>query len=54
METFAEHYKSLYETLNKYMPGKDMTLIEQAVRYAEEKHKEQKRKCVRCSVEKFP
>ena len=44
METFAEHYKSLYETLNKYMPGKDMTLIEQAVRYAEEKHKEQKRK----------
>ena len=44
METFAEHYDSLYQTLQKYMPGKDMTLVEQAIRYAEEKHKEQKRK----------
>ena len=44
METFADHYESLYRTLEKYMPGKDMTLIEQAIRYAEGKHKEQKRK----------
>ena len=44
METFQEHYDSLRETLQKYMPGKDMTLIEQAIRYADEKHKSQKRK----------
>ena len=44
METFQEHYESLQKTLQKYMPGKDMTLIEQAISYAEEKHKEQKRK----------
>ncbi len=44
METFSEHYESLQATLQKYMPGKDMTLVEEAIRYAEEKHKEQKRK----------
>ena len=44
METFQDHYKSLQQTLQKYMPGKDMTLIEEAVRYAAEKHKDQKRK----------
>ena len=44
METFSEHYESLYATLEKYMPGRDLTLIEEAIRYAEEKHKDQKRK----------
>ncbi len=44
MESFAEHYESLHATLEKYMPGKDLSLIEEAIRYAEEKHKDQKRK----------
>ncbi len=44
METFQEHYDSLKITLEKHLPGKDMTLVEAAIRYAEEKHKDQKRK----------
>ena len=44
MESFSEHYESLFTTLNKCMPGTDLPLIEQAVAYAEEKHKSQKRK----------
>ena len=44
MESFSEHYESLHATLEKYMPGRDLTLIEEAIRYAEEKHKDQKRK----------
>ena len=44
METFSDHYSSLYETLNKYMPGANVELIERAIRYAEDKHKDQKRK----------
>ena len=44
METFSDHYSSLYQALNKYMPGANMELIEQAIRYAEDKHKDQKRK----------
>ena len=44
MESFSEHYESLQNTLHKYMPGMDMTLIEQAIQYAQEKHKDQKRK----------
>ena len=44
MESFAEHYGSMYQTVNRCMPGIDMTLIDQAVEYAQEKHKEQKRK----------
>ena len=44
METFSDHYSSLYQTLNKYMPGANMEIIERAIRYAEEKHKDQKRK----------
>ena len=44
MESFSEHYESLQQTLQKYMPGKDMTIIEEAIAYAGEKHKEQKRK----------
>ncbi len=44
MESFAEHYGSMYQTVNRCMPGIDMTIIDQAVEYAREKHKDQKRK----------
>ena len=44
MESFAEHYGAMYQTVNRCMPGIDMTLIDQAVEYAREKHKDQKRK----------
>ncbi len=44
MESFAEHYGAMYQTINRCMPGVDMTIIDQAVEYAQEKHKEQKRK----------
>ncbi len=44
METFAQHYGFLYQTIQKYMPGTDMTQIDLAVEYAREKHKEQVRK----------
>ena len=44
METFEQHYLSLHQTLKEYMPDIDMTIIDQAVEYAREKHKEQKRK----------
>ena len=44
MESYSEHYDSLIATLHKYMPGKDLSVIEQAIAYAQDKHKEQKRK----------
>ena len=44
MESFAMHYGAMYQTINRCMPGIDMTLIDQAVEYAREKHKDQKRK----------
>jgi len=44
METFSDHYSSLHQTLNKYMPGANVELIERAIDYAQEKHKDQKRK----------
>ncbi len=44
MESFAEHYGAMYQTVNRYLPGVDMTIIDRAVEYAREKHKEQKRK----------
>ena len=44
METFEVHFESLCATIRKRMPGADMALIRQAVDYAENKHKEQKRK----------
>ena len=34
----------MYQTLNRFIPGIDMTLIDKAVEYAREKHKDQKRK----------
>jgi len=44
METFEQHYLSLQQTLKQYMPDLDMTVIDRAVEYAREKHKDQKRK----------
>ncbi|MBR5125910.1 MAG: bifunctional (p)ppGpp synthetase/guanosine-3',5'-bis(diphosphate) 3'-pyrophosphohydrolase [Oscillospiraceae bacterium] len=44
METFEEHYASMHATIMKHMPGADMALIDQAVEYANAKHKYQKRK----------
>ncbi len=44
METYLEHYDSLIATINKCMPGADIVPLQQAVDYAADKHKEQKRK----------
>ena len=44
MESFQEHYESLQAALKKHMPGVDMALIDAAIAYAQDKHKEQKRK----------
>ncbi len=44
MENFAEHYGAMYQAVNRCIPGVDMTIIDQAVEYAREKHKDQKRK----------
>ncbi len=44
METFEAHYESMCQCLYKHMPNVDMTLIKRAVEYAQNKHKEQKRK----------
>ena len=44
METFADHYASMRETILKYLPGADIALINRAVEYATLKHKNQKRK----------
>ena len=44
MESFTEHYDSLCATIRKCMPGADMSVIDRAVEYARDKHKEQKRK----------
>ncbi len=44
MESFSEHYESLFSTIHKHMPDADTRLIRQAVHYAEEKHQYQKRK----------
>jgi len=44
MESFQEHYESLQAALKKHMPGTDMAIIDQAIEYARDKHKDQKRK----------
>ena len=44
MESFSEHYSAMYQTINRCMPGVNMELIDRAVEYAREKHKDQKRK----------
>ena len=38
METFEDHYASMHAAIEKYMPGADMGLIDQAVEYANAKH----------------
>ena len=44
MESFAEHYGAMYQTVNRCLPGVDMERIDRAVEYARQKHKDQKRK----------
>ena len=44
METFADHYASMRETVLKYLPNADISLINRAVEYATLKHRNQKRK----------
>ena len=44
METFAEHYASMCATIRRHMPDADMALVDKAVNYAQEKHKNQLRK----------
>ena len=44
MESFEEHYASMCDAITKHLPGADMSLINRAVDYANEKHKLQKRK----------
>ena len=44
MESFAEHYEAMSRTILECMPGVDMELIDRAVAYATDKHKDQKRK----------
>ncbi len=44
METFESHYTALQEALQKHMPGSDLAVIEKAITYASEKHKNQKRR----------
>ena len=44
METFAQHYGAMCAAILNRMPGADMDLIDRAVEYAREKHKDQKRK----------
>ena len=44
METFEEHYSSMWNTLLKCMPGVNTDRLQRAVDYAQNKHKAQKRK----------
>ena len=44
METFEFHYDQMRQTLAKRLPGTEINLIDQAVEYARNKHKDQKRK----------
>ncbi len=44
METFAQHYGAMCAAILNRMPGADMELIDRAVDYARNKHKDQKRK----------
>ncbi len=44
METFEAHYDTMIAAIHKHLPGADKQLLEQAVVYAANKHKDQKRK----------
>ena len=44
METFEQHYNSMYAAIHKHLPGADFDLIDRAVEYAAAKHEYQRRK----------
>ena len=44
MESYEAHYESLMQVLQTRMPGTNLELIRQAIEFAKDKHKEQKRK----------
>ena len=44
MESFEQHFESLFHAIHKRMPGADEALVRRAVDYAQEKHQFQKRK----------
>ncbi|MBQ3356916.1 MAG: bifunctional (p)ppGpp synthetase/guanosine-3',5'-bis(diphosphate) 3'-pyrophosphohydrolase [Oscillospiraceae bacterium] len=44
METFADHYESMRKQILLHCPQVDMALVDRAVAYAENKHRDQKRK----------
>ena len=44
METFEQHYQTMMEAIHRYVPNTDLEAVERAVRYANDKHKDQKRK----------
>lgn len=44
METFADHYESMRKQILLHCPQADMALIDRAVTYADNKHRDQKRK----------
>ena len=44
MESVSEHYESMVQAIRRYAPYADMKRVDQAFHYAEEKHKNQKRK----------
>jgi len=44
METFADHYESMRKQILLHCPQADMALIDRAVAYADNKHRDQKRK----------
>ena len=44
MESVSEHYSSMVQAIRRYAPYVDMAKVDSAFHYAENKHKEQKRK----------
>ncbi len=44
METFEAHYETMHQAVLDCLPASDMALVDRAVEYARNKHKEQKRK----------
>ena len=44
METFEAHYDTMRQAVLDCLPASDMALVDRAVEYAQNKHKEQKRK----------
>ena len=44
METFEQHYNTMYAAIRKHLPGADFDLIDRAVEYAAAKHEYQRRK----------